>query len=268
VRCHAGNVDGLMLSDNDLAGRVPTQIGVLTHLQELRLNSGSISGSLPTQLGMLTHLRALGVDSNRLVGTLPTQLAKLTKLTSIDLDDNALSGTLPAYISLLPALKHIELHANSLSGTLPFNSVAVPSRFGPIAASHVALIDLEENALSGSIPTEVGALDQLHELRLKSNKLSGMLPTHMAALHIHDLTIDWKQFNGGQKPPWVRRNRGRSGRLRHFATLGEPFDNHSTPLADDSDEVMARDGLAGAINEWKSKGSHGTTITPRKPDEL
>eukprot|EP00966_Prymnesium_polylepis_P172387 3986873-Prymnesium_polylepis.1 len=43
VRCHAGNVDGLMLSDNDLAGRVPTQIGVLTHLQELRLNSGSIS---------------------------------------------------------------------------------------------------------------------------------------------------------------------------------------------------------------------------------
>ena len=254
VRCRARAVDVINLSDNDLAGTLPTQIGVLTTLQELRLNSGSISGTLPTQLARLSNLRVLSAHSNRITGTLPTQTARLGELNVLDLDDNSLSGTLPAFVGHLEKLKRLELHANSLSGTLPI-----------FASSRLTTLDMEENSLVGSIPTQIGILNELREFRVAKNKLSGSLPVSMAALNIHDLTVDWKQLNGGQRPPWVRRNRGRSGRLKHFATLGTPYDNR-TALPDDSDEAVALEGEMKALEEFKMKVGGGLLL--RKRDEL
>merc|ERR1711988_18938 len=166
-------------------------------------------------------------------GTLPSELSQLKQLSVLDLDDNSLSGTLPPTLSHFAELKRLEIHANSLSGTLPFTSVT---------SSKLAMVDLDDNRLTGSLPSQLGVLSQLQVLRLAQNNLTGVLPTHLAALQIRDLALDWKEFDGGRKPPWVRRNRGHSGRLKKFATLGKPYDSGMT-LPDDSDEAMFSEAI-------------------------
>lgn len=254
VHCHAGKVEAINLSDNDLTGWLPTELGLLTNLQELRLSTGSISGTLPAELAQLSNLRVLAVDSNLISGTIPSEFSKMSQLTTLDLDDNMLSGTLPAFLGQLEKLKRVELHSNSLSGT-------IPDKF--TSASHLMAFDVEDNQISGTIPTELGLLDQLRELRLAHNRLSGSLPTQMAALHIHDLTVDWKQHNDGHRPPWIRRNRGHGGKLKHYATLGTPYNNRSTTLPDDSDEAIAMEGENKQKRAWLAKLSR-----VRQSDEL
>ena len=63
-----GNVNGI------LSGTIPTQLGALTALINLRFRNNGLSGSLPTQLGALTALQDLVLAKNELSGSLPTQL--------------------------------------------------------------------------------------------------------------------------------------------------------------------------------------------------
>ena len=51
-----GNVVGLSLEANNLAGSLPAEISLLNSLSHLTLDSNQIEGTLPSELGLLTAL--------------------------------------------------------------------------------------------------------------------------------------------------------------------------------------------------------------------
>merc|ERR1719174_2459381 len=52
-------------------------------------------GPLPSSVGNLTMLTDLRLNNNNLQGTIPSELANLKLLTGLDLDSNNLSGIVP-----------------------------------------------------------------------------------------------------------------------------------------------------------------------------
>ena len=69
-----GRVAELSLSDNQLSGGIPTELGNLSNLQSLYLNHNQLSGEIPTELGNLSNLGTLDLGGNQLSGEMPTEL--------------------------------------------------------------------------------------------------------------------------------------------------------------------------------------------------
>ena len=67
-----GRVTGLDLSDNNLSGEMPVELGNLDSLEVLYLDSNSLSGEIPSELGNLSELSSLDVSNNAItsVGSL------------------------------------------------------------------------------------------------------------------------------------------------------------------------------------------------------
>ena len=73
----------LYLDSNTLTGEIPSELGHLTSLVDLRLRRNNLRGPLPTELGQLDQLEILYLDSNGLTGAMPTTLGLLTQLTEL-----------------------------------------------------------------------------------------------------------------------------------------------------------------------------------------
>ena len=54
-----GRVTTLDLSDNQLSGSIPAQLGNLSSLESLYLSFNQLSGSIPKELGNLSSLESL-----------------------------------------------------------------------------------------------------------------------------------------------------------------------------------------------------------------
>jgi len=111
VRCSDGHVTALSLYQNQLSGKIPTELGNLSHLTVLDLSSNQLSGSIPTELGNLSRLKGLSLHSNQLSGPIPTELGNLSHLRSLLLYKNQLCGKIP---SELRNFKRIQIHKNHL----------------------------------------------------------------------------------------------------------------------------------------------------------
>ncbi|KAK3275061.1 hypothetical protein CYMTET_16794 [Cymbomonas tetramitiformis] len=101
-----------------------------------------------------TQLRLIGLN---ITGPLPSDLSRLTALTTLALSSNSITGTLPSEIGLLTALNYPWLDSNSLTGTIPTEEdLAMPPCTGTVRTWY-----LNDNRISGSIPTEIGMLKYL-----------------------------------------------------------------------------------------------------------
>lgn len=85
----------LYLSNNQLSGPLPANIGDLQYLQYLRLDGNNFSGALPASLADLGKLRELYLDGNNFSGSFPSGLGQSANLTVLLARDNNLSGCLP-----------------------------------------------------------------------------------------------------------------------------------------------------------------------------
>lgn len=70
----------LDVGNNNLGGPIPTEIGLMSHLETLRLNDNHFSGAIPTEIGQLVHLNELHMNNNDFVGVLPSELSSLLSL--------------------------------------------------------------------------------------------------------------------------------------------------------------------------------------------
>ena len=182
----------LDLSENELNGTIPSELGSLTNLEMLDLSENQLRGTIPPELGNLTNLEVLNLFENRLSGTIPSELGNLSNLGGLALSKNNLRGTIPSDLAKLNSLTWLILWGNQLDGS-------IPSELGRL--TNLVWLYLSENRLSGTIPSELGNLTNLEELNLWGNQLSGAIPSELGQLtNLTDLALSSNRLSGAIPP--------------------------------------------------------------------
>ena len=75
------------LSDNQLIGEIPVELGNMTKLSRLQLHQNRLTGQIPPELGDPAHLNTLRLAGNNFSGCVPPQLTGIedNDLGSLDL---------------------------------------------------------------------------------------------------------------------------------------------------------------------------------------
>ncbi len=81
------------LSENQLSGEIPPELGNLSNLRGLLLSNNQLSGEIPPELGNLSNLAELHLSRNQLTGRIPPEV--ILKPINICFSDNQLSMCLP-----------------------------------------------------------------------------------------------------------------------------------------------------------------------------
>ena len=187
-----GFVTELVLSDNDLSGTLPAELGDLTRLSRLELDDNQLSGPIPQELGTLDRLTRLDLSGNTLNGTIPAELGRLNRLIRLDLNGNNLTGSIPAELGGLSRLDSLLLADNQLSGR-------IPAELGNLGSLRRLL--LAWNQLSGPVPAELGDLANLTYMSLSRNQLTGTIPPELANLRaIEVLSVSRNNLTGTIPP--------------------------------------------------------------------
>jgi hypothetical protein len=70
----------LSLSENQLTGEIPSEIGNLTNLTWLRLDDNQLTGSIPPEIGNLTNLTFMYLGDNQLTGQIPESICDIDNI--------------------------------------------------------------------------------------------------------------------------------------------------------------------------------------------
>ncbi|KAL7208193.1 hypothetical protein ACSBR1_030027 [Camellia fascicularis] len=136
------------------------------------MSNNNLEGQTPIELGKLSNLEELQF-------MIPPAILNISSINILALVSNQLHGSLPSNLGLtLPKLERIYMGENQFSGTIPAS---------PVNASRLGVIDLGSNSLTGGIPqnlflTSLTNCSNLSVLRLHANQLGGVLPTLIANL--------------------------------------------------------------------------------------
>ena len=229
----------LTLTGNRLSGAIPTELGRLSSLKWLKVGDNQLSGQIPRELGNLTNLQNLGLNGNKLSGILPHSLTGLSALVTFRFQDNAglcapaddafqkwLNGVPDKSGSICPPVSISEDRAalvslyDATNGPNWSNSAnwlsdePLNTWYGVItdASGRVIRLDLRRNQLSGRIPSEIGSLSKLTEMKLGANQLSGNIPAEIGRLsELTYLSLDDNHLTG-EIPPEI-------GRLSNLSEL-------------------------------------------------
>ena len=137
------------------------------HMRREIVLKNKFTGSIPTEFGLLSNLNFVKIDFNQLEGRLPSEIGNLSSCISFYCLTNSLSGQIPSEIGLMTALRQVRLHRNKFTGT-------IPSEIGNL--NNIELFWANTNELTGPIPSEIGFMTSMEEFRMYNNKLSGTIP--------------------------------------------------------------------------------------------
>lgn len=110
-------ITGLNIGAMDLAGRIPSELAMISTLKSLRCDENAFTGEIPSEMWTLTHLELLFLGNNYFNGTISNQLGNLQQLTVLSLA-NQLSGSVPDLRSL-SKLTYLALSSPFLIGPFP-----------------------------------------------------------------------------------------------------------------------------------------------------
>jgi hypothetical protein len=148
-------------------------------LTDLDLSDNQLDGSIPPELGDLTQLRFLNLSQNRLNGEIPSELGELTKLEALDLSENGLEGEIPQSFDDLTGLGFVNLSSNHLRGSIPTS----PQWIQTFNVSSFQ----DNDGLCTDVPSS------LAKLPLCSSSAPGPSPSQASA-SAHNHFIDWFGF--------------------------------------------------------------------------
>lgn len=130
------SLTGLDLSNNQLSGRIPSDIGgIVSFATTLDLSSNDFTGPIPKSLFNCSYLNILKLDHNQLSGEIPPELGLLGRLTTFSVSNNLLSGPVPRFPNLT---NRADMYANNpgLCGGPSMSPCSSPPSNGP----HTAVI--------------------------------------------------------------------------------------------------------------------------------
>ena len=192
-----GKVFALDLENNNLIGSLPGSLGDLTRLNSMNmsLNMG-LSGPLPPTL---THLR---LEELLLEGTqlctppddeFQAWLAGIPNQTGADcIDPRRDYYTLAVLYDSTNGPEWIN-QTNWLTGAALDTWHGVTTN----EEGEVTGLDLQENNLTGPIPSEIARLDKLERLDLGTNRLTGPIPSDLVELgNLTYLYLGWNRLTG------------------------------------------------------------------------
>ncbi|KAJ4873779.1 receptor like protein 15 [Raphanus sativus] len=124
--------------------------GILKYMFGLDLSENELVGEIPVELGGLLELYALNFSHNYLSGVIPTSFSGLKNVESLDLSFNRLQGRIPEELTELSSLAVFKVTYNNLSGAIPqgkqFNTFDVESYLGnPLLCGEPTKISCESN---------------------------------------------------------------------------------------------------------------------------
>jgi len=181
-------LNSIQISNNKLNGPLPTNFSNFPDLVVFLAHNNDFDSELSNTIFDLQHLEIAILSGNKnLKGTLPTTISssalvgfvaegcslsgdlpqKITSnLTSLYLAGNDFSSTTP---SLPPTIRDVSFANNRLHGSLNdnfFNDLKYLNSF-----------DARNNRIGGTMPTSIGKLSELTDLKLDLNTMSGDLPS-------------------------------------------------------------------------------------------
>ncbi|KAL8517040.1 hypothetical protein ACS0TY_015318 [Phlomoides rotata] len=189
-----GSCRYLDLSGNLLTGEFPDWIGEMRSLELLDISGNNFSGRVPTSLGNLPSLREVNLSNNCFIGSLPESFGDCVSLRVVDGCRNLFSGNLPSWIFGL-AMESVSLSGNRYSGSISFSA--------PFLQSYQSLqsLDLSSNALTGTIPSDIGNFSRLVALNLSRNSLVGSIPASVGGLNTSFvLDVSYNRLTGSVPP--------------------------------------------------------------------
>uniref|UniRef100_A0A1J3JCL5 LRR receptor-like serine/threonine-protein kinase GSO1 n=1 Tax=Noccaea caerulescens TaxID=107243 RepID=A0A1J3JCL5_NOCCA len=108
--------------------------GNLIYMVGLDLSENELSGEIPVELGGLVALLALNFSHNYLTGVIPESFSGIKNVESLDLSNNRLQGRIPPRLTELRNLAVFNVSYNNLSGVIPqgrqFNTFEIESYLG------------------------------------------------------------------------------------------------------------------------------------------
>ncbi|GLU15124.1 hypothetical protein SLE2022_316440 [Rubroshorea leprosula] len=226
----------LIMWGNNFSGEIPKGICLNGgNLQRLILNNNQFSGAFPESLTNCTNLTWLSLCDNQLHGEIPANIQNLQKLSILQLSNNSLTGAIPQELGNCSSLIWLNLRSNQFTGKIPtelanpryqilrvrytgekkaaeenkcgkhgriavkllyfkgirpenlvrfldpdtclwVNFISVSVVQTPKPQGSLVYLDLSSNFLSGSIPHSLVFMHSLSYLNLGYNNLTGTIP--------------------------------------------------------------------------------------------
>ncbi|KAI9186479.1 hypothetical protein LWI28_017695 [Acer negundo] len=192
----------LDISNNELAGNIPTWIDRLSSMMILNLHSNKFHGPLPLKLCRLSSLQILDIAYNNISGSIPKCVHNSNAMIAIqysvendieygpeflnntlDFGDYSVNfvenqqlvikGRAFEYNRILNLVRTIDLSNNNLSGEIPIEVTSLKA---------LQSLNLSRNLLTGRIPESIGVMRQIESIEFSANKLLGEIPQSISNL--------------------------------------------------------------------------------------
>ncbi|MED6112503.1 hypothetical protein PIB30_062319 [Stylosanthes scabra] len=185
----------LRLSNNNLGGIVFSTLFRLGWFVNLHLDGNSFTGSISFNIS--NSLQVMDVSNNHFVGELPSSgMEKLFALKALSMSINHLEGSindicLSRGVFMFP---FVHERANFITKKRSYS-------YSGIDLAYMSAIDLSDNILNETIPSELGNLTTIRALNLSHNDLREKIPTTFSSLaQIQSLDLSFNNL-GGDIPP-------------------------------------------------------------------
>ncbi|CAI0546282.1 unnamed protein product [Linum tenue] len=182
----------LVLSSNQITGKLPSQQLKFPRLSTIDLSSNKFEGPLPM---WSTNASILYLQDNKFSGSIPENFGKLMpRLQKVYLSQNQLVGKISSSMCDMQELQILSLRNNRVSGEIPdcwYHSFMFWA------------IDVSNNSLTGKIPASFGSLRSLSILLLSSNRFDGEIPASLQnCTGLTSMDLGKNRFSG-VLPSWI-----------------------------------------------------------------
>ncbi|KAM4077564.1 hypothetical protein ACJW30_12G147600 [Castanea mollissima] len=240
--------------------QIPSSIGNLSKLQDLRLSNSFFAGQIPSEISQLSKLSSLDLSCNShpsscsffgLLSSDPSSkrllelkrphfeslVQNLTNLEALFLSLVNIPYPVPSLLANMSSLSFLILTSCGLLGELPTNIFQLPNAeflhlvqnpglIGNLPdfnrTSHLKHLCVMETGMSGEIPGSIGNLGSLEQLYLDSNNFSGLVPPSIG--NLSKLTVMMLSGNS------FRGNLPSFANLNHLASLNLGSNGFAGPI--------------------------------------